>query len=200
MTDHLPPYVVINNDNQPKELRSILRKPAQEISFPLSPEDQESLKTLEAKYDAEENCAGLAAPQIGIHKQMIIFAALFSPELKKWRPDFTQEMPKTIWINPSYEGIGNDLFEDYEGCFSVDNLAGPVKRFTKISYKATLPDGTPVTGEAEGFIARIIQHEVDHIRGTLCIDKVPDGKLISLEAYREMRAARVAEAAEGQEK
>ena len=199
MTD-LPAYVVINNDDQSTELRSVLRTPSQKISFPLSPADQESLKILEAKYDAEENCAGLAAPQIGIPKQMIIFAALCSPELKKWRPDFTQEMPKTIWVNPSYNGIGDELYEDYEGCFSVANLAGPVKRFTKITYQAILPDGTPVTGEAEGFLARVIQHEVDHIRGTLCIDKVPDGKLMSISAYREMRAAAMAEAEESQEK
>lgn len=196
MTD-LPTYVVINNDSQSEELRSVLRTPAQKIFFPLSPEDQNSLKTLEAKYDAEENCAGLAAPQIGIPKQMIVFEALCSPEIKKWRPDFTQEMPKTIWVNPSYEGIGDDLHEDYEGCFSVADLAGPVNRFTKITYKATLPDGTPVAGEAEGFLARVIQHEVDHIRGTLCIDKVPEGKLISVSAYREMRAAKMAEEAEG---
>lgn len=198
MTDHLPSYVVINNEDQSEKLRSVLRIPAQKISFPLSTEDQESLKTLEAKYDAEENCAGLAAPQIGISKQMIVFAALCNPELKKWRPDFTQEMPKTIWINPSYEGLGKDLHEDYEGCFSVHDLAGPVKRFTKITYKATLPDGTPVTGEAEGFLARIIQHEVDHIRGTLCIDKVPEEKLVSISAYREMRAAKMAESEKDQ--
>jgi len=92
MTD-LPSYVVINNDDQSQELRSVLRTPAQKIAFPLSPEDQESLKILEAKYDVEENCAGLAAPQIGTPKQMIVFEAICSPELKKWRPDFTQEMP-----------------------------------------------------------------------------------------------------------
>ena len=196
---NLPSYVVINNDDQSEELRSVLRIPAQEISFPLRSEDQESLEILEAKYDAEENCAGLAAPQIGIPKQMIIFAALCSPDLKKWRPDFTQEMPKTIWVNPSYEGIGEERHEDYEGCFSVHDLSGPVNRFTKIAYKATLPDGTPVAGEAEGFLARVIQHEVDHIRGSLFIDKVPDGKLISVTAYREMRAAKIGEAQEKEE-
>ena len=193
MTD-LPAYVVINNDSQSEELRSVLRTPAQKILFPLSPEDQESLEILEAKYDAEKNCAGLAAPQIGIPKQMIVFEALCSPEIKKWRPDFTQEMPKTVWVNPSYDGIGESLHEDYEGCFSVNDLAGPVKRFTKITYKATLPDGTPVSGEAEGFLARVIQHEIDHIRGILCIDKVPEGQLMSIGAYREMRAAKMAEA------
>ncbi|HBN21960.1 MAG TPA: peptide deformylase [Holosporales bacterium] len=198
MTD-LPSYVVINNDDQSQELRSVLRTPAQKIAFPLSPEDQESLKILEAKYDVEENCAGLAAPQIGTPKQMIVFEAICSPELKKWRPDFTQEMPKTIWVNPSYEGIGEELHEDYEGCFSVNDLAGPVKRFIKIAYKATLPDGTSVAGEAEGFLARVIQHEVDHIRGTLCIDKVPEGKLMSISAYREMRSQKMAEAKEKQD-
>ena len=191
MTTHIsenPDYVVINNDEQSEDLRSVLRTPAQKVSFPMNAEDKRLLSILEAKYDHEKNMAGLAAVQIGIPKQMIIFAAPDDLELKKWRPDLTQTMPKTIWINPSYDGIGEEKHEDYEGCFSVHDLAGPVKRFTKINYTATLPDGTEISGQAEGFLARIIQHEIDHLKGTLCIDLMPKDKIISLDDYRKMRA------------
>ena len=133
----LPNYVVINDESQSQEKRSILKNGCNKILFPLSIEDKKDIDTLEAKYESEENIAGLAAPQIGINKRIIIFAAPDSPELKKWRPDFTQAMEKTIWINPTYEGIEESGYhEDYEGCFSVHNLAGSVRRYKKIRYFA----------------------------------------------------------------
>lgn len=182
-----PPYVVINDDTQPKALRTVLITEAEPLSFPLSDEDKQILTILEKKFDSEENCAGLAAPQIGFAKQIIVFSAPENPELKKWRKDFTQTMPKTIWINPTYEPIGNATSEDYEGCFSVDDLAGTVKRYKKIRYFAYSPDGTPVSGIAEGFLARIIQHEIDHIHGKLFLSYVEQDKLFSLSEYRRMR-------------
>jgi peptide deformylase len=183
-TPPLPSYVVLDKSKgiNPK----ILRTPSERVAFPLSKENQEILRILEAKFDAEENCAGLAAPQIGFSKAMIVFAAPEDPELKKWRPDLEQTMPKTIWINPSYEPIGEEVSTDGEACFSVADIAGHVQRYTKIRYHAFLPDGRPVTGEATGFLARIIQHETDHINGVLFVDRTDD--LWSLEEYRRMRA------------
>ena len=75
------------------------------------------MEILEAKFDAEENCAGLAAPQIGFSKQIIVFAAPNDPVLKKWRPELTQTMPKTIWINPTYKKVGDNTHEDYGRVF-----------------------------------------------------------------------------------
>jgi peptide deformylase len=96
-------------------------------------------------------------------------------------------MDKTIWINPSYESVGEDKQEDYEACFSVLEVAGPVKRYKKIRYKAFTMDGEPVEGLAEGYLARLIQHETDHINGTLYIDYVPREKLLKVEEYRQKR-------------
>jgi peptide deformylase len=182
----LPPYVVINDPNCPN--KDVLRMTAQPITFPLSEEDRHIIKTLEAKYDQETNCAGLAAPQIGYSKQIIIFAVYNTSELKKWRPDLTDTMPKTIWINPTYEPVGDDKHTDYEGCFSINDLAGPVDRYTTIRYTAYTPEGKYVEGTAHGFLARLIQHEVDHLMGRLCMDLVPDGKLLSITEYRRKRA------------
>lgn len=183
----LPNYLAVNLEtNQNPE---ILRRVAQPLTFPLSKEDLRDIKILEAKFDWEENCAGLAAPQIGISKKIMVFAAPDNPDLRKFRPDFTQSMNKTLWINPTYEGIGTDIHADYEGCFSVKNVAGLVKRYKKIRYNAQTLSGDFVEGEAEGFLARIIQHETDHLNGKLFIDLVASGDLMTLEDYRKMRAA-----------
>jgi len=129
--------------------------------------------------------AGVAAVQIGIAKQIIIFSC-DNPELKKWRPNLTQMMPKTLWINPEYEGVeeaGKDT--TYEGCFSVKDTAAIVDRYNKIKYKAFDIDGNPIEGIAEGFLARIIQHEIDHIHGFLCIDRA--SSFMEMEEYIRMR-------------
>lgn len=188
-----PSYVVINNEEQSQEKRSVLTKRAMPVSFPLSEEDKEILSILEDKFDHEKNCAGLAAVQIGVSKQMIVFAAPENPDLKKWRPDFTQSMPKTIWLNPSYEPVDEDVHEDYEGCFSVHDLAAPVKRYARIRYHAFLPDGSEVSGIAEGYLARIIQHETDHVNGVLFLSRAQQDQIMSISEYRKARAKRIAE-------
>ena len=184
----IPSYVTIKTL---EEQNSILRTASSFLGFPLSLQDQQDIRILEAKYDAEENCTGLAAPQIGIPKKVIIFAVNDLPELRKWRPDATQFMPKTIWINPSYQGIGSEMNEDFEACFSVENFAGRVRRFKKISYQAYTQDGKEVTGEAEGFLARAIQHEIDHIEGILFTDRARPESIMTLEVYRQLRAERM---------
>jgi peptide deformylase len=182
----LPNYVVIKDLDAKRP--PVLSQVAEEISFPLSGEDLSVIKTLEAKFDAEENCAGLAAPQIGFGKQIIVFAVEPNEELKKWRPDLIQTMPKTIWINPTFEAVGEDTYTDYEGCFSVENLAGPVARYKMIRYSANLINGTKVEGRASGFLARVIQHEIDHLRGQCFIDLVELNELYTIKEYRKLRA------------
>lgn len=188
MTDitDLPSYVVIND---PASLnKDVLRQPAETVTFPLSQENKNIVAMLAKKFDEEENCAGLAATQIGFNKRIIIFAVHNDPELKKWRQDLNDTMKRTIWINPTYEPIGEEKNEDYEGCFSVHDLAGPVARFKAIRYTAYTPEGQFVEGTAQGFLARLIQHEVDHLNGKLFIDYVPEEKLFSISHYRAERA------------
>ena len=183
----LPDYVVINSD-QIDEKKAVLRAQCEPVVFPLSEEDRAIVSILEAKFDQEENCAGLAACQIGFNKQIIVFAVSDDPELQKWRPDLVETLPKTIWINPRYEAIGDERHSDYEGCFSVHDLAGSVNRSKTIRYEAYLPSGEKVEGVAKGFLARVIQHEIDHTRGVLFIDYVEPEKLFSIEVYRKMRS------------
>jgi peptide deformylase len=129
MTD-LPTYVVINDPASHN--KDVLRQPAETITFPLSAENKNIIAILGKKFDEEDNCAGLAAPQIGFNKRIIILAVKDDPELKKWRPDLSDTMPRTIWVNPTYKPVGKEKQGDYEACFSVDDLAGPVERLYRL--------------------------------------------------------------------
>lgn len=180
---NIPDYVVINNLEQPESLRKVLRVPAEEVKFPLSIEDQRVLQLLTAAFEQEENCAGLAAPQLGFSRRMIIFKVEASEELKKLRPDLTDTMGTTIWLNPEYMPLGDEMWEDMEACFSVDDVCGPVSRYVSVKYQAYTPEGTKVTGTASGFLARVIQHEIDHLNGILFIDKIDPQKIISKAEY-----------------
>ncbi|CAL7962862.1 Peptide deformylase 2 [Gammaproteobacteria bacterium] len=191
----LPEYVVFDPAKD-KDVPKIYRTIAKPLSFPLSAADEKDVSLLTAKFDGETNCAGLAAPQIGISKAIIIFSVPDNdPELKKRRPDLTDTIPKTIWINPKYEGIESFGYnEDYEACFSIKSYAGSVTRYKKISYETYTLMGQLVKGTTEGFLARLIQHEIDHLNGILWIDKVDPNKLISLDEYRRMRQPQLEQA------
>jgi len=190
MTAYDMSYIIYGSPDTDK----ILRAKSKPLKFPLSKEDLEDVMMLERQYDSEENCSGLAAPQIGISKKILVFATPSDPALKKFRPDWTDSMPKTIWINPSYVGVEEEGFrEDYEACFSVGQIAALVPRYKKIQYEACDIHGNVCSGLAEGFLARIIQHEIDHLEGILFIDKAVPGSSMSIEAYREKRKKAVLE-------
>jgi peptide deformylase len=174
-----------------------IRAKSKTIKFPLSKEDKRDIDTVIRKFDSEKNIAGLAAPQIGITKRIIIFVVPDDPQLKKWRLDITQTMPKTLWINPSYKPIGEEMNEDYEGCLSVEDVAGLVKRFKRISYRAFNEDGKVIDGEAEGFAARVIQHEIDHLDGKLFIDIIEKDQMVSVEEYKKLKAERLNQLTQG---
>ena len=139
------------------------------------------------KFEVEINCSGLAAPQIGISKRALIFAVEDNPIIKKWRPDLTQTLPKTIWINPSWTPVGDNMHEDFEACFSVGGVAAPVMRYTNIIYEAYDLDGNLITGTATGFLARVIQHETDHLNGKLYTMYVSPEQIMNIEDYRRQR-------------
>lgn len=184
-TTRLPGYVVINDPTSKN--RQILTTPAKNVSFPLGREMVEILCQLEEKFDQEDNCAGLAAPQIGYGYRMIILAVDDDEDVKKFRPDLTDTLPKSIWINPSWTPLSVDKTTDWEACFSVADRVGRVSRFTEISYEAWTPLGEKIEGHARGFLARLIQHEIDHLNGKLYIDYVPEEELLTREEFNKLR-------------
>lgn len=185
MSKPLPNYVVINDEAS--ENKAVLRNLANKVSFPLDTQTQEIIRNLEAKFDQEENCAGLAAPQIGYTQSIIVLAVEDDEEIKKFRPDLTDTLPKSVWINPSWAPLTSEKTEDWEACFSVADRIGRVARFTEISYEAWTPECEKIVGKARGFLARLIQHEVDHLNGKLFIDYVPEEKLLTREEFNALR-------------
>jgi peptide deformylase len=118
---------------------------------------------------AAANGAGLAAPQIGEDLQLVIFG--FDRNARY--PD-APPVPRTVLINPSITPIGTDEEEGWEGCLSVPGLRGVVPRHARIRYTGFDPQGQPIEREAEGFHARVVQHECDHLVGRLYPTRMRD--------------------------
>jgi peptide deformylase len=115
------------------------------------------------------NGAGLAAPQIGVNLQLVIFG--FKNNLRY--PDAPQ-VPETVLLNPVLTPLSDEMEEGFEGCLSVPGLRGSVPRFTRLRYEGVDQSGKPIRVEADGFHARVVQHEVDHLLGILYPMRITD--------------------------
>ena len=115
------------------------------------------------------NGAGLAAPQIGVDLAVVIFGFRHNQRYPDAPP-----VPETVLINPEITPLGDAEEEDWEGCLSVPGLRGVVPRFARIRYTGFDAAGAPIEREAEGFHARVVQHECDHLIGTLYPMRVRD--------------------------
>jgi peptide deformylase len=110
----------------------------------------------------EAQGAGLAAPQIGVNLAVVIFG-MASPTRY---PNVTP-VPETVLINPTITALGDEQESAWEGCLSVPGLRGRVRRFTRIRYTGFNAQGQAIERIAEGFHARVVQHECDHLQGQL---------------------------------
>lgn len=119
---------------------------------------------------AAANGAGLAAPQIGVDLQLVIFG---TGAVVPRYPD-AEPVPRSVLINPTITPIGDEEVEDWEGCLSVPGMRGVVPRWSKVRYRGFDLQGKPIDREAEGFHARVVQHECDHLWGTLYPMRVRD--------------------------
>ena len=116
------------------------------------------------------NGAGLAAPQIGVDLQVVVFGSENANPRYPDRP----LVPMTALVNPVITPLGVEQEDDWEGCLSVPGLRGKVPRWTRIRYTGFDPYGDPMDREAEGFHARVVQHECDHLWGKLYPMRVKD--------------------------
>jgi len=112
---------------------------------------------------------GLAAPQIGVDLQLVIFGF----ESSERYPD-AEAVPQTILLNPLITPLSPTLEEGWEGCLSVPGLRGAVDRYQSIRYEGFDPDGQPIQRVAHGFHARVVQHECDHLIGRLYPSRISD--------------------------
>lgn len=120
--------------------------------------------------------AGLAAPQIGVSRRVVIFEVAANPRY----PD-VESVPRTILINPIITPLGDERESGWEGCLSVPGLRGLVPRHARIRYTGFDPTGAPIEREVSGFHARVVQHEVDHLDGVLYPQRVEDIRYFGFE-------------------
>ncbi|GAB3628567.1 peptide deformylase [Pandoraea terrae] len=115
------------------------------------------------------NGAGLAAPQVGVDLQVVIFGFKHNDRY----PD-APEVPETVLVNPIITPLTQDMEEGWEGCLSVPGLRGMVNRYSMLRYEGFDQYGKPIDRVAEGFHARVVQHECDHLIGKLYPMRITD--------------------------
>lgn len=147
-------------------------------SEPVTEVNDELLKTIDEMFITMENGngVGLAAPQVGILKRF--FVILADDDIKR------------VFINPQIIATSTEMCDYEEGCLSIPNVWETISRPAKVTVQALNERGRPFTLEAEGFLARVIQHEYDHLDGILYIDRGdPDFKQKTIESFQ-IKAAR----------
>ncbi|MBS0654929.1 MAG: peptide deformylase [Verrucomicrobia bacterium] len=165
----------------------VLRQPARELSKEeiLSPEIQQLIEMM--KVTMGGTGVGLAAPQIGCPLQIAViedraeYHKALSPEILKERERVP--VPLHVIINPKITLDESDMIEFFEGCLSVDNCMGVVSRARSVRVECLNEKAEPIVIEAKGWYARILQHEIDHLRGTLFLDRVNTKSLTSMENF-----------------
>ncbi len=149
----------------------ILLKESEKVKKFDTPEIHELIKDMiETMKDAQG--AGLAAPQVGESIQLVIFGV----DKNERYPD-AEEVPFTVLINPVITPLTQEKEDDWEGCLSVPGMRGVVPRYKTINYKGFDQYGNEINRNAEGFHARVVQHECDHLFGILYPSRIENMKL-----------------------
>ncbi|MDP6805899.1 MAG: peptide deformylase [Rhodospirillales bacterium] len=168
----------------------ILSRPAEPVDNPGDPEIHRLIRDMiETMADAPG--IGLAAPQVHVPRRVVIFhvpadrAEDGEEGAEEAADEADEEVPLTILINPVVERLGDEMALGWEGCLSVPGLTGLVPRFTRIRYSGQGPNRDSIDRIAEGFHARVVQHECDHLDGVLFPMRMRD--LSQLGFLEEMR-------------
>ena len=149
----------------------ILLKVSEKVKKFDTPEIHELIKDMiETMKDAQG--AGLAAPQVGESIQLVIFGV----DKNERYPD-AEEVPFTVLINPVITPLTQEKEDDWEGCLSVPGMRGVVPRYKTINYKGFDQYGNEIDRDVEGFHARVVQHECDHLFGILYPSRIENMKL-----------------------
>ncbi|MDF1626752.1 MAG: peptide deformylase [Parvibaculaceae bacterium] len=178
---HIPPMSILKIARMG---HPILRNVADPVADPTAPEVltlvQDMIETMD-----DANGAGLAAPQVHVPLRVVIFQA---PAGRSAGAEIDAEetydptAPLTVLINPEIELIGDEVELGWEGCLSVPGLRGLVPRHRRIIYRGVDLDGELIERRAQGFHARVVQHECDHLDGVLYPQRMPDMRALIFES------------------
>ena len=116
---------------------------------------------------------GLAAPQVHVGLRVAVIEVPASDERSR------AAVPLTVLVNPVVTPLGDERVSGWEGCLSIPGLRGVVPRFERVRLDALDREGRPYTAEASGFFARVIQHECDHLDGSVYLDRMDDLRTLS---------------------
>ncbi len=157
-----------NNDGIDQNDTAILRKKSKEIQVPPSKEEQAEISALIDSFTCRDDASGLAAPQIGINKRIIIFRNKTvddDAKRKKMRPE-----DYDVLVNPRITQARGEKVTATEGCLSCPDIQIEVSRFPEIKVRALNEKGEKVSKRYLDYTARVVQHEIDHLDGTLIVD------------------------------
>ena len=164
--------------------RAVLKQTAQAVTFPLIESDKNLITAMKSLL-FELGGVGLAAPQVDKNRAII---AVYIPEDAASIRDDATPYPMRILLNPRYEAVHpKETARDIEGCYSVTHKAGEVPRYKSIKLTFYDEQGNKHTSTENGFYARVLQHEIDHLNGILIVDRItPDcvqGTREEMQAY-----------------
>jgi peptide deformylase len=154
----------------------VLRRPAEAVTDVNSAETREIIATLRATLASTEG-VGIAAPQISISKQIMIVAS--RPTARYPNAPF---MPATVMINPSFQALSEHKEKGWEGCLSVPSIRALVPRYTAIKISYLDEQDRSQSAEFHDFLARVFQHELDHLHGKVFLDSVDNNRDIFAES------------------
>ncbi|MBM3491333.1 MAG: peptide deformylase [Alphaproteobacteria bacterium] len=162
-----------------------LRRPASAVDDPTAPTVHQLIADMyETMLDA--NGAGLAAPQVHVPLRLVMFRITAE---RAAREGEAEQQELTVLVNPVIEPLSADKADGWEGCLSVPGLRGLVPRYTRIRYRGLAPSGQRLERVAEGFHARVVQHECDHLDGILYPQRMTDlTKLVFESEWRHILA------------
>lgn len=174
----------------------VLRQVAAGVPDPMAPRIKALVADMIETLD-DIGGAGLAAPQVHVSERVVIFRV---PADRVTGRSLDTPGELLAIVNPVIEPLGADREIGWEGCLSVPGLRGAVPRFSRIRYRGLTPEGSVIDREVEGFHARVVQHECDHLDGILYPQRMTDHRLLAfVEEWQRFPidlAAAVAQAAE----
>lgn len=182
------PLVAIEHQDK----NDVLLKPAGTLTFPLGTETLSLIENMK-KWVIELKGVGLAAPQVGAPYRLFVY--VISEEARSYRQDASETIPLTTLINPWYKPIIEaGTSDDWERCFSVETKMGKIRRYKAIEYGGQDENGNEISSRAEGFTARVLQHEIDHLNGNLIVHLFrPDLPHGSMQEMTEIRTQELEE-------
>lgn len=154
----------------------VLRLQAQAVIRTQDAELEQIIKTMQTTLATTQG-VGIAAPQISVSKRIIIIASRPTS-----RYPSAPLMEPTVMINPAFETLSDIREKDWEGCLSIPGIRALVPRYKEILINYTTQRGILVEARLEGFVARVFQHEFDHLEGKVYLDRVEDNRDIFAES------------------